>query len=231
MDSRTDRPNFAIIESPLAHLCATPGQFFLAVPPTFDPYLPQVVFPFRMQGEFVGSFFGPAVVEAWARNGNLKIRGAYGKGFVLPAHGRHALVLATSPEGGGPLIPLLDSLVARECEVTVLCRPGALSERWLPPEVELHIEGDVLAAASNLWDWADSVYASGESDFYDHLLASISSRRLRLEPGWGQVLVHDLAMPCGIGVCYLCAFRTRSGLVLNCREGPVYDLANWVAEG
>jgi dihydroorotate dehydrogenase B-like protein len=231
MIARAIHSNLTFIDSPRADLSANPGQFFLIVPPSFDPYLPQVVFPFRIRGGLVESFIVPIAAQAWAQQGGLKIRGAYGNGFTLPAKSSRTLVLANSAAAGGLLVPLIDSLLARDCEVAALCKPDALLESWLPPEVEFHVGDDILAAASHLWSWADAVYASGESDFYDQMLTAAKNERLRLKSGWGQILLYDLATPCGIGVCYLCALKTRRGPVLNCRDGPVYDLADWVVEG
>jgi hypothetical protein len=223
-------PDLTIIENSTPDLHATPGQFCLAVPPTFDPYLPQVLFPFRIRNGTVSSFIAPRQVQAWWAQGSLKIRGAYGKGFTLAGHEHRALVLATNAASGALLIPLVDSLVARNCEVVVLGGPDAMRENWLPPEVEFHVVDDIIAASSDLWAWTDAVYASGHSSFYARLSALVKQVRLRLESGWAQVLLHDLAMPCGTGVCYLCTLRMRRGLVLNCRDGPVHDLADWTAE-
>ncbi len=230
MISRAVPSNLAILQARTSDLRATPGQFFLAVPPTFDPYLPRAVFPFSLRGEIVESLIAPLQVEAWARQGWFKLRGAFGRGFVLPASSRRALVLAANAAAGAHLIPVLDALVRRDCEVAALCGPDALDERWLPPEVEYRIVDDVIAASSPMWSWADAVFACGSPSFYDLLLAHVLDLRQQLESGRAQILLRELAMPCGTGVCYACALKTRRGVVLNCHDGPVFDLADWVSE-
>jgi dihydroorotate dehydrogenase electron transfer subunit len=34
----------------------------------------------------------------------------------------------------------------------------------------------------------------------------------------------EIAMACGIGVCYGCTIKTRKGLKQVCQDGPVFDL-------
>ncbi len=230
MIPRVELAEAKIVAAPRPDLRAAPGQFFLAIPPTFDPYLPRVVFPFRLRGEFVESLILPTEVEAWSRGREIELRGAYGKGFELPSRVVRALILAEGALAGAQLLALAETLVARECEVAMLCGPNEVIERWLPPEVEYHASADVLATESELWPWADVVYACGPMPFYDRLRRSAASARLKLEPGWAQLLARDVPMPCGIGLCYVCAFKTTRGVVLNCQDGPVIDLADWIAE-
>ncbi len=230
MIPRIELAEAKITAAPRPDLRAAPGQFFLAIPSTLDPYLPRVVFPFRLRGELVESLILPTEVEAWSRGGEIELRGAYGKGFELPSHVVRALILAEDALAGAQLLALVETLVARECEVAVLSGPNEVIERWLPPEVEYHAAEDVLAAASELWAWADIVYACGSMPFYDRLRRSAANVRLKLESGWAQILVRDLPMPCGTGLCYVCAFKTTRGVVLNCQDGPVFDLAEWIAE-
>ena len=228
------RPELAeprIVDAPRPDLRAVPGQFFLAVPPTFDPFLPRVVFPFRLRGESVESLILPPEVAGWTMHGNaLELRGAYGRGFALPAQGGRALILAQDALAGAQLLSVVLTLVAREVEVAVVCGPNERMERWLPPEVEYHTAEDVLSAAGDLWNWADRVYACGQMAFYDRLLHAATQARLKLEAGWAQLLLRELPMPCGVGICYLCALKTTRGIVLNCQSGPVLDLADWIAE-
>lgn len=230
MNTRATLHNAVIVQAPQPGLRATPGQFFLAIPPTFDPFLPRPAYPFRLRDDFVESLIVSREVGGWVQRGGLVLRGAYGKGFSLASTPSRALVLAADAAAGALLVPLLDSLVRREAEVAMLCGPDPMKESWLPPEVEYHIVEDLLASASPLWGWADGVFACGPIDFYDLLLADIKNTRLHLDNGWAQILVQ-LPMPCGIGLCYACAFKTRGGVMLNCRDGPVFDLADWVSGG
>ncbi len=209
-------------------LHAAPGQFLLAVPPLFDPYLPRVVWPFRLSGDRVDSVLLPPDAASWASPDRLDLRGTYGRPFILPDRPLRALVLAADTLGSAQLLPLIEALVARECEVVVLSEPGPWIERWLPPEVEYRGVEQLLPAAAELWNWADCLYACGDAAMYDALYSAVREGRLRLDSGWGQLLVRDIPMPCGTGVCYLCACKSRRGFMLNCQDGPVLDLADWL---
>jgi Iron-sulfur cluster binding domain of dihydroorotate dehydrogenase B len=222
--------DFSIGPVPRPDLRAAPGQFYLAIPPTFDPYLPRPIFPFRLRGEFVESFILPRQVAAWRIEGLEKLRGPYGKSFELPPRSRRALVLAHDVSAGAQLLALIDALVTRDCEVAALCVPNEWMERWLPPEVEYRAVDDVPAAAGELWNWADAVYACGSMTCYDQLYRAARRTRLTLERGWAQILLRDLPMPCGTGLCYACALKTARGVMLNCQDGPVFDLADWILE-
>jgi hypothetical protein len=214
----------AIFSTDLPTLRAAPGQFFLAVPQGYDPYLPRAVFPFEVRDGLVRSFVQPTSLDY-----AYFLRGPYGRAFELPPKGRRALVLAANEFSLASLVGLVEALVARECELTLIFGGAEFDPRWLPPEVEIRVSDDVLAAATPLFDWADAVYASAPNAFYDEFYRAARAARVHLERGWAQVLVHDLAMPCGVGWCYGCAFKLAR-VVLNCQDGPTFDLAAWVPE-
>ncbi len=222
--------NLIVVNAPRADLHASPGQFFLLTLPSFDPFLPLTIFPFRLHNSTVISLLVPRRVEAWARMDTLELRGPYGRGFALPNPGQHILVLATDVDAGAPLLAWLDLLLARGCEVTFICGGEALPERWLPPEVEYRVAENVLSAAAELWTWADAVYASGSFSFYDSLYDALLYARAPSEKFLVQILLRDLALPCGIGICFACAFKTRSGIALACQDGPALNLTEWIRE-
>ncbi len=218
-----------VVPAPRPDLAAAPGQFFLAVPPTLDTYLPRAVFPFRIVGENVESLLATRQVAGWFE-GPLSLRGPYGKGFTLAAPLSRALLVAQDPSGSAHLIALVNRLLARECEVAVLCPQNEWMERWLPAEIEYHEPDDLQPAVAELLSWPDALYAVGSADFYSELRATALQRRIALQRGGAQLLVRDLPMPCGVGICYVCAFRVSGRVVLSCQDGPVFDLADWVVE-
>lgn len=217
-----------ISDVPRVDLRVLPGQFLLATATAYEPYLPQVVFPFGLEGRSVSSLLLPRALESFARTGELNLRGPFGRGFNLPPNAERALILATDVLAAAHMLPWIKVLVEREREVTLLCGDATLPQEWLPAEVEYRRAADVLAEAATLWQWADALYACGSGDFFDELFSAIAAARGRVQVGWSQVLFRDLPMPCGIGLCYLCAIRGARGLMLLCREGPVLDLADWV---
>ena len=53
------------------------------------------------------------------------------------------------------------------------------------------------------------------------------AKRLSAELGLEGKLVQvslEVRMGCGVGVCYGCTVRTKSGLKQVCKDGPVFDL-------
>ncbi|MGB8647473.1 MAG: hypothetical protein WCF84_19730 [Anaerolineae bacterium] len=218
------------VNPPRADLHAAPGQFLLATPPTLDPYLPRIVWPFHLRAETVDSVLLPPDATNWARSEQLQLRGPYGHPFTIPDQPLRAIVLAADTLGGAQMLTLIEALVARECEVTVLCAPDPWIEGWLPPEVEYREVEQVLTASADLVNWADRLYACGSPALYDALYDMAHTARLAFAHGWGEILCRNLPMPCGIGLCYLCACKTRRGVILNCKEGPVIDLADWQSE-
>lgn len=222
----SENEKLVILPNPVAGLRANPGQFFLAVAPSSDPYLPQSIFPFRIHGDLVESFLVSKDVSSWAGQRRTKIRGPFGHGFQVPIREHHALVLAVGDWAGAALVSLIDALVARECEVALFCKDPKFQEKWLPPEVEFHTIEESASLEPQIWAWADALYASGDSDFSGELAETRNEEILRKGLGWAQFLSTDIEMPCGVGVCWLCATRTRKGIVRNCRDGPVRDLYN-----
>ncbi len=222
--------DYYVIASPRAELRASPGQFFLAVPPTFDPYLPRAIFPFRMRQSSVETFLVPPDVHQWADFARLQLRGPYGRGFALPREARRALVLMVDAVEGAHLLAWIEQLVEQEIEVSVLCGREALDDSLLPPQVEYRVAEDLTDASRELWNWADALYASGSAAFYNQLQRAAPRMRLDRGNGWAQILFREMLMPCGTGVCYACALKTRGGIALNCQDGPVFDLAEWGAE-
>jgi len=56
---------------------------------------------------------------------------------------------------------------------------------------------------------------------YRHM--SHQKRRLKLERKSVQISL-EVRMGCGLGVCYACTVKTKSGLKQVCKDGPIFDL-------
>jgi dihydroorotate dehydrogenase electron transfer subunit len=68
--------------------------------------------------------------------------------------------------------------------------------------------------------WADQVFACGPVPMYK---AMAQMKELKDKPV--QVSL-EMRMGCGLGVCYSCTLKTRSGLKQVCKDGPVFDLSD-----
>jgi len=67
-------------------------------------------------------------------------------------------------------------------------------------------------------DWADQVFACGPSSMYR---AMASQNLLRDKP---TQISLEVRMGCGLGVCYGCTVKTKSGLKQVCKDGPIFNL-------
>lgn len=65
---------------------------------------------------------------------------------------------------------------------------------------------------------ADQIFACGPTAMYETMA---QMPELRDKPV--QVSL-EVRMGCGLGVCYGCTVKTRSGLRQVCKDGPVFDL-------
>ena len=219
--------NSAIV-SHVPPLFAGPGQFFLIVPPSLDPFLPVRAWPFQIRNGRIESLSTTSQAAHWLRTGDGIVRGPYGRPFAIPHHARRVLILAENADALARMIPAADALAGADCEVAVVSPPDQEIEHCLAPEIEFRAAEDSLSAGSQLIPWADLVLASGSFDLYDALHAKAIAGRLLLSPGWAQILLSDIPLACGTGLCHSCLVRTRRGSILACRDGPVMDLADWV---
>ncbi|MQY72862.1 MAG: hypothetical protein GH142_04240, partial [Dehalococcoidia bacterium] len=67
----------------------------------------------------------------------------------------------------------------------------------------------------------DQVFACGPMPMYRDMFNR--QRELKLEGRPVQVSL-EVRMGCGVGVCYGCTVKTKSGLKQACKDGPVFNL-------
>ncbi|MBA7664301.1 Dihydroorotate dehydrogenase B (NAD(+)), electron transfer subunit [subsurface metagenome] len=100
--------------------------------------------------------------------------------------------------------------------------PGHL----LPPETELVTttedgtagkKGMITDFLPDFIDWADQVFACGPTRMY----RTMASQNLKTKP---VQISLEVRMGCGLGTCYGCTLKTKSGLKQVCTDGPVFDL-------
>ena len=68
-------------------------------------------------------------------------------------------------------------------------------------------------------DWADQIFACGPVPMY----RAMSAQNLEIKP---TQISLEMRMGCGLGTCYSCSLKTKSGLKQVCQDGPVFDLAD-----
>lgn len=149
------------------------------------------------------------------------------------------LLLVAGGIGVAPLVGLADEQVARGRDVTLIhgarSADGLFPAHLLPPEVEMVAvtedgsmgrRGLVTDVVPEYLSWADQVFACGPNAMFRALAGVVrrfegeGARRGRKPV---QVLLEEV-MPCGTGICYGCAVRTRGGVRLICKDGPRFEL-------
>lgn len=172
------------------------------------------LFPAKISKE---AFLVAATVPAnWSAGLRLALRGPLGHGFSLPDSASR-LALAAMGDTASRLLPLALTGLRKDAAV-------ALFSDCPLPSLPASIEAYPLETLRDSLSWADFLA-------FDLPLEDLPALRshLGLEPDEmlhcdAQVLIIT-CMPCGgAAECGACAFPTRRGWKLACREGPVFDL-------
>ena len=162
---------------------------------------------------------------------NLDLLGPTGNGFTVLPSSRNLLLLAGGI-GIAPLGGLAHRAVSQGLSVRLLL--GAVTanqlcpSQLLPPEVDLICTTDDGTAGkkgfvTNLLpdsiDWADQIFICGPGPMYRAIVKQYQPL-LKSKPA--QISL-EMRMGCGIGTCYGCTVKTKSGLKQVCTDGPVFD--------
>lgn len=161
----------------------------------------------------------------------IDIFGPLGNGFSIAAAPQNLLLLA----GGSGIAPLW--FLAREAAerghlVTLLMGVSTAAQLYpiqqsLPTPMRIIAitedgtsgkRGMITDLLPDFVNWADRIFACGPLPMYK---AMARMRRLKNKPV--QVSL-ETRMGCGLGVCYGCTIKTKSGLKQVCKDGPVFDL-------
>ena len=169
---------------------------------------------------------------------DVDLLGPAGNGFAVDLRSR-ALLLVADQVRAPLLYPLMHSMLDRGGRVSLLIRGEAdpqasalpldtLLQR-LPLAVEARAEParTFVDALAELAPWADHLCLSFESSDptrYADVARVLRATRLRLDPGFAQVLWPG-EIPCGVGACLACLAPLASGgFTRACVNGPVMDL-------
>jgi dihydroorotate dehydrogenase electron transfer subunit len=169
----------------------------------------------RYKGEAVG-LFGPL-----------------GNGFSIKPHSNNLLLVAGGI-GIAPLHLLAQQALNQGCSVRLLLGASTAAqlypEHLLPSEVKLIIatedgsagkKGMITDLLPDFIGWADQIFACGPMPMYRDM--ALRRKELKLEGKPVQISL-EVRMGCGLGVCYGCTVKTRSGLKQVCKDGPIFDL-------
>jgi len=160
---------------------------------------------------------------------SVNLIGPLGNGFVVEPS-VHRLLLVTTPALAPALFAVANRHLDHNGAVSWLLLATEQSEveallPWLPRAAEVHTAASLndpfVAEAIR---WADGLCSTLEPAGWRPLVELIRRHRLRLDPGYAQLLVQaDLV--CGAGACLACVVPLAGGgMTRACVHGPVFDL-------
>jgi len=214
---------------------AKPGQFVM-VQCGGECVLPRPFSIHQINNEGLALFF--AVLEhgkgtTWLSQQKVgdvvELLGPLGKGYSINPGAQNLLLLA----GGNGIAPL--HFIAQEAlnqkrSATLIygtADANRYPEHLLPAGIELvgttedgtiGRKGVVTDLLPKYIDEADQIFACGPVGMY-RTMAQIPE--FKNKPV--QVSL-EVRMGCGVGACYGCTVKTKSGLKQVCKDGPVFDL-------
>jgi hypothetical protein len=195
-----------------AALVPSAGQYLLAGDGSISPLPVSLIYTRSAPQGFIAS--ASAQVQ-WGPGTELHLRGPLGRGFSLRPSARKVGLVALDGSPA-PLKGLIAPALRQDAAIVLVCD---CSPEHLPDEIEVQ----PLAALTEILEWADFLAVDVRRENLDLL-----KERLRgldqLPVGQAtQVLVHT-PVPCGgIADCGVCAVTARSGWMMGCKDGPVFE--------
>jgi dihydroorotate dehydrogenase electron transfer subunit len=159
-----------------------------------------------------------------------------GNGFQvspMPAGTLSYLIIAGGI-GIAPLLLLIEK-VKPWCRQIIVLQGAATAARLYPKELlpsgisvtaatddgSAGHKGFVTDLIPSFATTADIIVACGPMPMLKYMAENQNKLRLTDKPVY---ISMEMRMACGLGVCYGCTIRTKSGLKQVCKDGPVFDL-------
>jgi dihydroorotate dehydrogenase electron transfer subunit len=162
-------------------------------------------------------------------NDSVVLLGALGKGFSIHPNSTNLLLVAGG-NGIAPLYFLAQEALKKKYSVTLLYGTADNKRYAISPQIKLvpatedgsvGKKGMITDLVADYVDWADQVFACGPVPMYRDM--ALKKQELKLKGKPVQISL-EVRMGCGLGVCYGCTVKTKSGLKQVCKDGPVFDL-------
>ena len=163
---------------------------------------------------------------------NVDLLGPLGNNYSIHPTS-HNLLLVAGGIGIAPLCFLAQEAINQGRSVTLLLGAPTTTQLYprhlLPGEVELITatedgttgkKGMITDLLPDFVDWADQIFACGPNSMYQ-AIANQNQQLLKSKP---VQISLEVRMGCGLGVCYGCTVKTKSGLKQVCQDGPIFDL-------
>ena len=228
------------LKSPEIAATARPGQFVM-VGCGEDTLLRRPLSVHQVDGEklallFAGVGKGTNWLACRKTGDKIDLFGPLGNGFTIHPEAKNLLLVAGGM-GIAPLCFLANEAVKQggNIKLVIGARNSAclFPDRLLPPGIDIihttedgsaRFQGTITAA------WADmhlqypefqdiqDVFACGPLQMYQSIreLPNFNDKHVQVS--------LEIVMACGVGACYGCTIKTRSGLKQACKDGPVFNL-------
>lgn len=204
-----------------ANLIPAPGQYLLASDASDSP-LPVPIYYTDSAPQSVATapwshFIAAAPVpDSWTPGQSVYLRGPLGRGFALPLSARKVGLVAFDDSPSrlrGLIAPAL-----KQSAAVVLVSDHPFDA--LHDEVEMH----PTSALAEIMAWADYLAFDVSRENLHQLREFLGSMKQVLGRSEAQVLIRT-PVPCGgVADCGVCAVTLKSGWVMACKDGPVFDL-------
>jgi dihydroorotate dehydrogenase electron transfer subunit len=211
---------------------AKPGQFIM-VNCGEECLLPRPFSIHQVNDDGIALFYavlvggkGTSWLSQRHKGARVKLFGPLGNGFSI-APGSNNLLLVAGGNGIAPLYFLAQDALREKRSVTSLYGTADNKRRSIPPHIKLvsatedgsvgH-QGMITDLLPNFISWADQIFACGPTSMYQTMA---TQNLLKTKP---VQISLEVRMGCGLGVCYGCTIKTRSGLKQVCKDGPVFNL-------
>ena len=231
------------LEAPAIAGGARPGQFVM-VGCGGDTYLPRPLSVHRVDGGQLALLFsvvgnGTKRLAQVKKGDTVSLFGPLGNSFSVDK-GAKNLLLVAGGMGIAPLYYLAETAAGQGKKVTVIIGarsrdallpvslPQKYYEKGLPPagvnvvaatdDGSEGFKGLATQLIPHYLTGTDQVFACGPAAMYKSMV-----KMPELE-GKDVQLSLEIMMGCGVGVCYGCTIKTKSGLKQVCKDGPVFGM-------
>ena len=179
---------------------------------------------------------GTAWLTHLKKESTLDILGPLGNGFnvIDEPSGTLSFLMIAGGIGIAPLRYLIEK-VKPSCRQIILLQGAATASKLypkelLPPDVSITVatedgtaghKGLITDLIPTFATTADEVFACGPMTMLKYIAQNQTTLKLAGNP---ISISMEMRMACGLGVCYGCTIRTRSGLKEVCKDGPGFNL-------
>ncbi len=232
------------LEAPEIAAAAAPGQFVM-VNCGGDTVVPRPFSVHRVDSDSLALLFsvvgkGTRRLSQRQKGESLDIFGPLGNGFHIEPDAKNILLVAGGM-GIAPLCFLVDVAAVQGKKATIIAGarsadcllPISVSQKafdmgMLPGSINVvnatddgseGFKGPATDLIPAYIEGVDQVFACGPVEMYRAMAASYHN--------YNNIPVQvslEIMMACGMGVCYGCTIKTKSGLKQVCKDGPVFDI-------